>query len=896
MSRFARFLRRFLPTTSRRRRQEELRREMAFHQEERTAELMAAGRTPREAAEEAQREFGPTEVFKEACRDAWGWRWWHDFRRDVAFAGRRMLQHKRHSVIVVATFAMCVSLTTFTLGLTDALLLNPGLYPEEERLVFLWEGDNTFASVQERGFFPIVLEKPVKESVAAFSDVAYFDYNLSHVNWHAGDEPAELMENFLVGPDYFETLRVQPVIGRAFRADEVAGEGARVVVLMHETWRRRFGRDPNVLGKMIRIDSVPHEVVGVMPADFVPPPETGLTRTGEFGLLLPLTDAFKAGYVARFFPFVGFNVVARLADGATMPQATEQIDRVKVQLFPERYQVSDRTDVQRTRMRHLGEELTRSWGGKLALLQGAALLMLVLGCVNIAGLVAGRNLGRIRELAVRAALGASRVRLATQLATETMVLSLTGGVLGIGLAIMEHEAARAAGMFDALAVAPRIIDRPVVLLGCVGLAALSGVAAGLMALWPLLRRDDLDKYLKQDARTGTTGRSAALWRDGLVVAQVALAVVLLVATGLLARSFGQMLREDLGFKTDRLLIAWIKLPEHRFDNAARREFMLRLDRELRAMPGVEMATLANQPPMNVTGGPGFRIEGLEPGPNMPWPRCNLFTVGLGFMDLLGVPVLRGRGFEPRDFEPEAPSVILVDQLFVDRHLSDRDPLGQRVFLNGRWWTIVGVAASIHYQDVTNAIRQPTVYQNFSQRPPWWFVTLLRTEGDPVQAIGPLRLAVSRVDPDIGAFSFETMDAVVERSYADRRIMLSLGGIVSGVALLLVGLGLYGSMSQAVAGRTREIGVRMALGADPSGIVRGVLRQGFFRFALGAGLGLAGSGGVARLIAAQLFATSPFEGIVYLGVLALLALAVGLACLGPARRAARVDPVVALRTE
>ena len=881
--------------TRRRRHQADLSREVRFHLEERTRELQAQGLAAAEAERAARREFGAADVFEEACRDAWGLRWWHDFRRDAALAIRRMRQQKGYVAVITLTFALCVSLNTFMLGLTDALLLNPGLYPEEDRLVFLWEGDNTFASNHDRGNMPLALEADIREGAPALAQYSPYNYSLSHVGWVPEEARTDLVESFRVGADYFETLRVSPVLGRAFAAADVRGSGARVAILTDSAWRRHFNRDPMVLGRSIRVDSVRHEVVGVMPRDFVPAPESTLTRDGDFGVLLPFSDADKEAFVAQFFPFAGVNAVGRLASGASAEQAVQQIDALKTRLHPERY-AGDRADLNGTRARPLGSELTRSWVDKLVLLQGASLLIMVLGCVNIAGLISGRNLGRLRELAVRAALGAGKSRLVAQLVTESLILSLLGGILGFGLAIAEQEIARAAGMFDALAIDPQLARRPMMLLASVGLAAAAGALAGVMALWPLLRRDDLDMYLKQDARTGTTGRAATAWRDGLVTAQVALAVTLLVASGLLAKSFGRMLEVDLGFNSERLLTAWIKLPESRFDVDGKRDFMVRLDRELQTMPGLEAATLANQPPMNVTGGPGFVIEGLEPAENMPWPRCNLFTVGLGFGETLGISVQRGRGFAASDMEPGAPNVILVDQLLVDRHLGSEEPIGQRVHLNGRWWTVIGVAETVHYQDVTNPLRQPTIYQNYAQRPPWWFVAILRTSGEPARMIEPLRAAISRVDPEIGAFNFETMDEMVTRSYADRTTLLSLSGVFTGVALLLVVLGIYGSVAQSVAARTREIGVRMALGANPGRVVTEVLRGGMTRFGVGAAVGLAGAVAVARLITAQLYATSPYDGGVYLIVLLVLAAAVAAACVGPARRAARVDPLVALRAE
>lgn len=892
---WARFLHRLTSLARHRRRQTDLRKEMGFHLAERTDELVRSGLDPVSARREARREFGVNDRFEEECRDAWGLRGWQNLRMDVKLAFRRLRRSKTFAAVVALTFALCVSLNTFTLGVLDSLLLNPGLFPDEDALVFLWEGDSTFASGHDRGLFPLELEDGLRRQTATLADAAYYTYAVSHVEWSAEAREVDLVENFVVGPEYFATLGVQPLRGRAFLESDVAGSGAPVAIITHQAWRNRFRGVADVVGRTIRIDGVVHEVVGVMPAKFVAPPDSWTTGFGAFEVLLPLTQDYRERYRSQFGHWVGLSVVGRLAPGASGEQAMTEIDALKRRLHPDRYEVAD-TPIAVTRYRYLGGELTREWADKLFLLQGAALVVLLLGCINIAGLIAGRNLARLRELAVRSALGASRARLVSQLLCESVMLSALGGVAGVGLAMVEFTAARSLGLFEQLLIDPQLSGRPGVLVASVGVAVLSGVGAGLVALWPVVARNNLDRYLKQDSRTGTSGRSAVAWRNGLVTTQVALAVMLLAASGLLTQSFSRALEVDLGFDPDHLLTARIKLPEDRYDAPAKRDFMLRLERELQTLPGIEAATLANQPPMAVTGGPGFAIEGNEPPEGASWPRCNLFTAGIGFAETLGIPVLRGRGFDARDEVPGNPPTVLVDQRFMDQYLPGEDPIGRRVHLNGRWWSIVGVVANVHYQDVTNALRPPTIYQTYHQRPPWWFVVMLRTRDDPMQSEAALRQAVAKVDPDIGVFNFETMDTLVTRSFADRVTLLTLCVVFTLVALLLTALGVYGLMAQGVAGRTREIGVRMAIGADAGIVIRQVLRDGMKHFGWGAGAGLVGSFAFARLLAAQLYATSPYDVRVYLAVLLVLACAIAAACIVPARRAAKVDPLIALRAE
>jgi putative ABC transport system permease protein len=807
--------------------------------------------------------------------------------KDVRYAARVLARQPGFALVAVVTLALGIGANTAIFTVIDAALLRSLPYRDPARLVHLWETKRSRDFELREASYPDFQDwraqsAEVFEGVAGYARGAY--------TLAEGGE-AVRARGVMVSANFFDLLGVRAAAGRTFVAGEDAPGAGRAVVLGHGFWQRRFGGDRNVVGRSVVLDGDPYTVVGVLPADFQ------FAKVGEAELWTPL--AMTPDLAARRYQH-WLQVVARLRPGVSLDAARAQMATVASRI--EQGDPAAHTGVG-LRVVPLQEEIVGPVKPVLMLLLGAVGFVLLIACTNVANLLLARSAARRREMAVRAALGASRWRVVRQLLTESVLLSLIGGAAGVVLALWGVDLLVAAIPAAQLAQMPYLRGLALntnVLLFASGLSLLTGVLFGLT---PALAasRTDLQSAMKDGGRSSGTRGSRRL-RDALVVGEVALALVLLVGAGLLMKSLVTMLRVDPGFDARNLLTLRVALPPARYqDNERAARFYAELQRRVASLPGVGGVAESSNLPLAGEGGTGTpQVVGRSQSEGESG-ESHMRTVSANYFEVMGIPVVKGRAFNERD-ATEAPGVLLVNQTFAERVFPGEDPVGRRVTFK---WTaeqppfeIVGVVGD---EKVTSldARTTPVIYFHEQQSPDGAAVLLVRASGAAPESLTPaVREAVRDLDAEVPVFSAQTLGQVVEGSRATfmRRYPAYLTGVFACLALLLALVGIYGVISYSVAQRTREIAVRVALGARGRDVLRLVLRHGMLLALAGVVVGTAGALALTRLMSRLLFGVSAADPAVY-GLVALLLLAVALlACLAPARRATKIEPVAALRYE
>jgi len=796
--------------------------------------------------------------------------------QDVRGGLRQLRRGPGFCAAAVATLALGIGANTAIFSVVEQALLRPLPYAAPDDLVMVW--DNNPAKGWDRfsvspANFPDWEEQATSFAGLFLSRGASFTLT--------GSEEPELLSGTRLSVNAFEVLGLPPALGRGFLPSEGVAGGDHVVVLSHGLWKRRFGSDPSVVGRSVALNGEPYMVVGVAARQFT----------------------FLRADVYAPFPLVGDDrshrgwhnalAFARLAPGATVASASAEMTRIAdrlAQAYPDSnagwgaYVVS------------LREQLVGDSRPALLLLLAAVALVLLIACANVASLILARGLGRGREIAIRAALGAGRGRIVRQLLTESLLLASLGGLAGLVIAawgvdlIVRSNPGNIPGLRDAG------IDTPVAAF-TLGISLLTGLLSGL---YPALAtsRGDLCGALREGGRSGGgTVRRAA--RQALVVAEMAIAVVLLIGAGLALKSFGRLVAVSPGFEPGRVLLLSTDLPRARYPGPEQQErFYGEVLERLRANPAVEAAGAVSYAPL--AGGDliqSFDREGHASEVPGQSPSANYYAVTPDYFRALGIPLRRGRGFAETDGRGEGP-VAIVDETFVRRFLPGEDPIGKRLRFGNdqeRWREIVGVVGAVtHYslERGTNA----AIYEPYAQNPMAEMSLVLRTRSDPASLAAAAKAAVYSVDADQPVSGIRTMDSVLDAAVAPRRFPMALLAIFAGVAVLLSLVGLAGLVSYAVSQRTHEIGVRLALGAEASDIVRLVVGEGTRLALAGIALGLVGAVGLSRFAAALLFGVSAVDLETFAVVPLLLTLAALAASWIPARRATRVDPWKALRAE
>jgi len=874
---------------------QEIDEELRFHLEQRTAENIAAGMSPEDAAREARKRFGNLQSLREECRDARGANFGEAALRDLRFGFRQLLKNPGFTTVAVLTLALGIGANTAIFSVVDKLLVRPLPVSEPQQLVLLAQGERS--SRLEFDFtYPLFRDYQRQNTVFSHLSVVMDE----SVGLGAGGA-TERQRALLVSGNYFNMLGVTAALGRTFAPDEgVEIDDAAVVVLGYGLWQRAFGADPQVVGHKVTVNGRPFTVIGVAPREF-----TGTTRGVVPDLYLPITiygqlTAERPGgenpLASRYYsrPWV----MGRLRNGITLAQAEAAMNALSQQAHAARAPNASATLTVLSGAEGFTQEL-RDARLPLKLLLATAALVLLIACANLANLQLARATTRARDFAIRLALGATRGRLVRELLTESVLLALGGGVLGLLVAAWLMNVL---GQFRPSNTNGNIaagLDLRVMLFA-LGASVFTGILFGLA---PALRasRPQLINELKGGG--GTTEARIGTWnlRGGLVVLQVALSLLVLVSAGLCVRSLQNLQRVDPGFDPAKVFLVSFDLGLNNYQPAQARNFFDQLLTRVRALPGVETASLARATPLdgNRMAMSIERVEGHENrGRERPFADLNL--VSSDFFRTFGVPLLSGRDFNFTD-AGKGVNTVIVNEAFVRRYLPGQGALGKRLY-NGfgnesdkEVWEIVGVARDVASRELQSG-PQPAMFRPLVQWPDKSLTLSLRTGFDSSATVAALRGIVKSLDATVPIFGLRTLEQQKGDSLALQRMAATLLSGFGALALLLAALGIYGVLAYSVSRRTREIGVRMALGAQIADVLQLVLRQGLGLTATGLALGFAGALAVTRLLRGFLYEITPLDPLTFIGVAFVLAGVSLLACWLPARRAAKIDPMVALRHE
>ncbi|MEX2528598.1 MAG: ABC transporter permease [Gemmatimonadota bacterium] len=881
--------------------------EIRFHLDMRVEELVRRGHSASEARGIARREFGDLDEARSTLRlvDDTGERrsrraqWWDALRQDTRFALRGYARSPVFTVAALATLALGIGANTAIFSVVDAVLIRPAPFPDPDRLVVVWETDRNSGTSHEPASVPDFVD--FRERSSRFASLAGFIPR--ETSFLPDDGEAVRLPALAVSDGFTETLGIQPILGRTFTVEETEGTAPEGVLIGEALWERRFGRDPTVLGRTLRLDEGVYPVLGVLP------------RGADFGLLQLLSvadygrsfaDGGEGVQVEVWLPLQTRTspasreshpmfVVGRLAEGASLDAAQGEMSTIAAEL-ERQYTANTARGVY---LEPLMEVVVGPVRPALLLLLGAVALVLLIACANVTNLLLARGAARSREVAVRAALGAGKGRLARQFVVESLVLALAAAALGVALAFGGLELLLLLAPSDL----PRLSEAGVslralglTLLVSVGVGVAFGVLPGLQA-----RPNDLQSAL----RSGGTGAGRSRGRRGaqsmLVVGEVGLAVLLLIGSGLVMKSLWRIIQVDPGFQTERVLKADYQLPAARYPSAIAnwpnwseiQGFNTLLLERAESLPGVESVAIAGVHPLSAGFTNSFVVVGRE-AESADWPEISIRQVSPDYFSTVGVPLLEGR--LPREGDgTTAEPVLVINQAAAERFFTDQLPLGRKIAFWGTPRTIVGVVGNERFMGVTQDA-PPAVYLALAQAPATSGSLLIRTTGSPEALAGMVRSMVAEIDPTLAVFGVEALGETLSRSLGARRFTALLLGLFAALALTLAIVGVHGVLNYSVAQRTREIGIRMAMGASRGSVTGMVLGQGMRLIILGVSMGLVGAWLLSRLLRGLLFGVSATDPAVFAGVAGLLVLVALLASWLPARRATRVDPMVALRTE
>ncbi len=813
--------------------------------------------------------------------------------QDIRYGLRTLAARPGFTSAALLTLALAIGANTLVFSLIDGVYLQPLPYHDDATLIDIENSYPKMGLALAGVSIPDYLDRSTQ--VPALADSALYSGDSFNL---AENGAPERVRGTRATPSLFTTLGVNPVLGRGFTADEALPGRDKVVVLGNALWRNQFDADPAAVGRDLRLNGENYRVVGVMPRGFMfPDSDTQIYVPFAF------TDAQKAD-TERGREFS--QSVARLAPGATMAKVKAQCDLVVQHNIERIGRIGGKQGGQfkdfmqkagfTVTVRSLRTQLAGDHTRILLLLQFAVALVLLIACANIANLLLTRLSARQKELSVRTAMGASRGRIARQLLIEAVVLALGGAIIGVGVALIGQQLIALSGLLPEWVTLK--LD-PQVLLFTFVVALVAGL---LFGSFPMLSAGMVrpQAVLREAGRIGGGGRGARALRNALVVTQIALAVALLASAGLLVRSFAKVLDQSPGFDSSGVLTAALALPKAKYpDDAAKAQVMRRMLDAARALPGVTTVGLTDVRPMSgAMNGSSYKIEGQDSAGASP--HAYVRTVDAGYFKAMGIPLLRGRTFSSSDWNSKG-KVAVVDALFAQKRFPNGDALGQvldlnRVATTDQNYTIVGVVGTVKNDDLAEAPKEETYYLDFGQSPVDTVILVLRTHGAPAALAAPLRAAIRSVDPDQPLFNIMTLDQRIHQSLAGRRVPMQLIGAFAVLALLLAAIGIYGVLAFAVAQRTGEFGVRMAIGADGARIRRQVLGDGARLLGIGLGIGILGALVLGTVLKSQLFGVGRVDVASLALVVVVLAATALVACWLPARRAARIAPLEALRYE
>ncbi len=871
----------------------DLERELRSHLDLEAEERRDAGASQDEALDAARRVLGNVTLLKEEVREIWGWAWLERLGQDLRYGWRTFWRAPWISLAAVATLALGIGANTALFSVVDTVLLRSLPFPEPDRLVMLAQRDPRTGATMD--YFAPTTFFDWRSQNQSFASMSAVEAMSGVQMTFPGSGEAVQVAGQSVSASFLDTLGVRPMLGRNFRPEEDFPQRNGVVLLSYALWQNRFGGSAAAIGEHITIDGFPFTVIGVLPSDF--------EFLGRPSFWVPLARDPNA----RWMEGRDVQIVARLRPEATVAQAqadltalTRRLERDGPMILTER----DRD----AKLIPLIDSYVGEVRPALLVLLGAVACVLLIACANVANLLLARSTVRRRELAVRASLGASRGRLVRQLLTESILLASIGGALGV---LVAWWGARAlVSLVPSSMPIPRLHELEpnlAILAFTLGVTLATALFVGLVPAFQASRQAAAAS-MRQGGR-GTVGGGGGV-RGGLVVLEVALAVVLLVGAGLLLRTFANLRAVDPGFSHRNVLACHVRLPDAQYRTGEQQAaFFAQVVDRVRSVPGVRSAAAIDELPVSGAGGGTWvNVEGRPEPP--PGQQVNVMvrTITPGYFSTLGVPLLGGRDFTDADagvldvsrrIDPAtSPLKVIVNQALADRLLPGENPLGQRLAI---FWgqtlvgEIVGVVSNVHYRSLADQA-EPAFYWPEAQRPHGDMQLVVRTASRPVDWAGSIRLAVRSVDPHVLVSDVKTMNSVISDSSSRTRFSLMLLAAFAAIALVLAVVGLFGVMAYGVVQRTQEIGVRMALGAKPASVLGMVLKDGMTLVAIGLMTGTLAAAALTRFISTELYGVRPTDARTFLGVaLVLLATAMA-AVLLPARRASRIDPMAALRYE
>ena len=801
--------------------------------------------------------------------------------RDLALSARSFLKHPGFALIAVLTLALGIAANTTIFSTLDALILNPFSFPNQQRLLVLWEQNLAVGSL--RGSVAPGNFTDWREQTRACEQIVAIDQRA----FDLGGANPERFPGYGVTQGFFDALAVKAAKGRTFLPEESEPGREQVVVLKHSFWQRHLNGDPNIVGKTITLNRKVFTVVGVMPADFNYP-----YNSGEMWTPLVFDKDDQHNRVNHYL-----RVIALLKPGATAAQAQAELHDIakrSQQQFPE---TNSGRDVS---VLTLTDDAVRGARAGVPVLMGAVGFVLLIACANVANLLLVRAASRQREIAVRLALGASRARLLRQALTESALLGLMGGALGLVVSVWAIQALANGipeGFSKFIPGWSRLGINFNVLCFTFIVSLLAGCVAGLAPMWYSMRTN-LNEALKAGGRSDSGKGGHRRVRSVLVVAEVALSLVLLIGAGLMVRSFVELVNADLGIKPEHVLAMEISLPRDSYDdNAKQLNFYQQLIGRVETLPGVMKTGAIDIVPFSSSDNSNnFQIVGQPPFRKGEEPFVGVRVATPGYFDAIGTALRQGRMFGSQD-DTKAGGVILVNETFVKKYLSGQQPIGQRLQLGERKETheIIGVVADVKNDDFDEMV-DPTSYLPYSQNARRTMNLVIRGTQDSTQLVPAVRSEVRALDSTLPVSNAKTVSQMIDERMSPKRLMTYILGVFALSALLLASIGIYGVMSYAVAQRTQEIGIRMALGARAADVLKLVLKNGMALALIGVGIGLAGAFALTRLLANLLFQVAPTDKFTFIAVAISLILVALLACYIPARRATKVNPLVALRDE
>jgi putative ABC transport system permease protein len=807
---------------------------------------------------------------------------WQDLRYGV----RMLAKAPGFTAVAILTLALGIGANTAIFSVVDGVLLKPLPYPQPQKLVTVWGRFTGIGLPDDRNWISAPEFRDIRDLNRSFSEVAAMTDTSFDI---AGGSP-ERIEGATVSPSLFPMLGIRPVVGRVFTPEEAQPGRDQELLLGYGLWARRFGSNPNVAGRTLDVNGHSMTIVGVLPQGFDYPLKAEMWQPLAFSAQ-DLTPDNRGSH--------GYLVLARVRPGLTIEQARSDMEAASKEMMARNptypYSKFNFTFL----LMPLLEQTVGDVQAALWVLCGAVGFVLLIACVNIASLMLGRASAREREMAIRTALGAERRRIVRQLLTESLLLAALGGLMGLALAPFALREIVQAGNVALPRMANVKIDGWV-LLFTIAISFLTGIVFGLFPAWQSARGTPYEA-LKEGGRTSSEGGSSGKVRQVLVICETALSVVLLVGAGLLLHSFLRVLGVDPGFHADRVLTMRVGLPQETYTKPEQvRAFYREVLRRIDHLPGVQAAGATAALPLSGLGGSGTTTIDTQAVPlDQRAPEADWRPVTPGYFEAIGMHVLRGRNLLDSDSETSAP-VAVIDDTLAHNFFPNEDPVGKRLHLGGMgssspWLTIVGVVAHVHYRAI-EAPSRVQVYWPEAQRPYNTMSLAIRTSVSPLTLSGPVQQQILAVDPNQPVYQIRSMVQLRSDWLSQRFLALLLVGLFAVLAVILAAVGVYGVMSYGVTRRTHEMGIRIVLGAQPSDIMRIILLQGSALMGIGLSAGVVAALGLTRLMSAMLYGVRATDPLAYLGVGVLLALVALLACWIPARRATRVDPMVALRYE